>query len=519
MFRKTDFIEAFQEELKKKMYLYIEPMNKGGGSAENFYIFSQIDQELRVARVYKESYGVFNKDRLKQDTKKLRGIEHKNIVKIFEIGFVKYNDDEYFFQILENIKGNDLEEIDTVLFLDSPYEERVNLFNQTLAGVDAFRENFEKHSDLHLGNIVLSKEITIKERRIKIIDPGSSRYSYIPKDEDSDLFYIKEAHLDFFFTTEEKKKLFGEIDLESMPFSELKKRIMNELYKYSEEDLEQHNHLQEILKNIDFQADQELRRDKKLLRIQSDKYKDKNLILIGFNVYPLNKNKQIIDIKNEEFERFIENLWKRFNFQYPTSSVYFSQYLKENHYLENRYIFDFEDINSSIYDYSKIIISEDGHISVNVIFSTMTFKENHPFESRLIPEAKRGTLENSYLLRYTHLPFFFILSLYLVKLTLRQANFDGNIKVSSHILSNNNLSLFFGHPNPLSIPKVSNKIDIKFHYQINLFDLDYKENVNNMTLLYLKEILKHFNTKVDERKELLKNFDGTINNCIEFIFL
>ena len=131
-----------------------------------------------------------------------------------------------------------------------------------------------------------------------------------------------------------------------------------------------------------------------------------------------------------------------------------------------------------------------------MIFSTITFKENHTFESRLIPEAERETLENSYLLQYTHLPFLFILSMYLVKLILSEANFNGNIKITSHILSNNNLSLFFGYVDPFSIrSKVANKRDITFHHQINLSELGIKEKAKDLTCFYLKEILKQFNTR------------------------
>ncbi len=39
MFRTADFIDAFESALKVKDYKYLEPMNKSGGWAYEFYLF------------------------------------------------------------------------------------------------------------------------------------------------------------------------------------------------------------------------------------------------------------------------------------------------------------------------------------------------------------------------------------------------------------------------------------------------------------------------------------------------
>ena len=164
MLRKKDFIDAFKEELRKKNITYIEPMNKSGGWAEIFYVFNQADKELRVAKVYKEPIGGPNKSIYMTDAQKLVNFKHKNIVEVYDKGFVEYDGNEYFFLILEHIKGKSLEEIDTNLFLDRPYNERTKFFIQTLEGIKVFRDNFEFHNDLHFGNIILSEETKIKEK-------------------------------------------------------------------------------------------------------------------------------------------------------------------------------------------------------------------------------------------------------------------------------------------------------------------------------------------------------------------
>lgn len=275
----------------------------------------------------------------------------------------------------------------------------------------------------------------------------------------------------------------------------------------------------EILNKIDLQADRIWRQDRKSLRIKIDKNKVKNLILIEFNVFPLTNKKQIIDSKSEEFEKFLENLWEPFHIQYPTSPVYFSEYLKDHNSIENGYDFEYEDSNSRMYDYSKIRIYENGQIFIGIIFSTETFRQSYPNEFLRIPEAERKKLDDSYVIFHSHLPFIFLLSLKLIKLLYSQGDYDGKVKNYCGILSNKRFSLFFGSNHPLmNRSKVSNDIEIKFNNQIEITDLNSREKVFEMVRQYLSEILKRCNTKMDERNKLLKRFDSTINEYLEKIF-
>ena len=158
MFRVEEFLDAFKSALEDKDYIYLESMNKSGGWAEIYYIYSQEQKEVRVAKVYKEPLGRINEDIYKSDAKKLMKNEHENVVKIFNKGVIEVDNEQYFFLILEYVRGKSFEEIDSRLFFELPYNERLEYFLQALDGINEFRKNFDLHRDLHPGNIILSDE-------------------------------------------------------------------------------------------------------------------------------------------------------------------------------------------------------------------------------------------------------------------------------------------------------------------------------------------------------------------------
>ena len=51
MIRIKEFLDAFKSALEDKDYIFLEPMNKSGGWAEIFYIYSREEKEVRVAKV------------------------------------------------------------------------------------------------------------------------------------------------------------------------------------------------------------------------------------------------------------------------------------------------------------------------------------------------------------------------------------------------------------------------------------------------------------------------------------
>lgn len=228
------FIEAFKEELARINYIYVAPMNRSGSWADIFYIFSKVDEELRIAKVYREPVDISNKIIYERDAQKL--IQHKNanIVKFYDKGTIEYEGNEYFYLIEEHIKGKTLEEVEKPLFLDRPYKERILFFIQFLNGIAAYRDDFEIHNDLHFGNVLISEQSIIKEKNIKIIDPGSSRYTHKSGIEDYDLYLIKKQYLDFFFRIEELEQIGRINDLGKLSFYKLEQLFRTELEKEQE---------------------------------------------------------------------------------------------------------------------------------------------------------------------------------------------------------------------------------------------------------------------------------------------
>jgi len=231
MYRKEEFLEAFKSALQNKEYIYLEPMYKNGKFAELYYIYSKEDKLTRIAKVYQEPMGRINKDQYLSDAKKLIKIQHHNVVKIFDKGIIDYDNNNYFFLIMEHVRGKSLNEIDSRILLEEPFLDRLNFILQTLDGINEFRKNFYLHRDLHSGNIMLSDKDIITIRKIKIIDPGSSRYYYEPEEEDIDLYSIKLNVLNNFLKPAELQEIEKKCDLDKMDFQELREFVKNLLNK------------------------------------------------------------------------------------------------------------------------------------------------------------------------------------------------------------------------------------------------------------------------------------------------
>ncbi|KKL00049.1 hypothetical protein LCGC14_2628950, partial [marine sediment metagenome] len=110
------------------------------------------------AKLFKQPIGRFNKDRIMSEKQKLIEFEHKNIVKFFDKGFFKYENQEYFFFILEYIDGKNLEEIDKKIF-NQPFITRIKLLKSILKAEQEFLGNFQAHNDLTLKNIMITTKI------------------------------------------------------------------------------------------------------------------------------------------------------------------------------------------------------------------------------------------------------------------------------------------------------------------------------------------------------------------------
>lgn len=222
---------AFEEALKSKLedvfYTYLNRLDKEGAWGVLFRIYSKIDDEIRVVKVYKDSVDENNIKIYSKDAQKLKKYQDANIVRAHDIGFIDYKDEKFFFIILDYIKGKSLEDIDVKIYWEIPYDKRIITLNQALETIGIFRTKYEVHNDLHLGNLMLSND------RIIIIDFGASKFNYSGGESDYDLYSIKNELLKFFLKQEEINKIFKNIDLKKVNFEVIKKCIMNELPKKS----------------------------------------------------------------------------------------------------------------------------------------------------------------------------------------------------------------------------------------------------------------------------------------------
>lgn len=236
-----EFNIAFNSALNYLGYQYLKPLDKSGSWADLYLVFSRDNTEIRLAKVYSKAFGLINKEIFESDANKLKKIDHENVVKVFNKGHFKIKDTPYFFLVMEYIKGQDFSEINSQIFFEEPYITRLKYFDQALDGINEFRKFFKLHHDLFGRNIMITDPDKNNERKIVIIDPGYSRYSYDPEDEDHDLYSIKEELFSLFLKPEEKSTIIDRVALNELEFPEIRdmiKNLIREEIKQKEKELE-----------------------------------------------------------------------------------------------------------------------------------------------------------------------------------------------------------------------------------------------------------------------------------------
>lgn len=220
-----NFISKLRETLDERFYTLLEKMEIGGDWATFFLIFSQRDRVLRLIKINTEPINEINKDLYLNEAKKLIKYENRKIVKAFDNGKVEFQGEEYFFTILEHIKGKSFDKIPEHVFKENnSLEQRLKLFSEILETIEVFREDYAFHNDLHLGNIMLTNG------SIKIIDFLPSKDAYTQGKPDPDLYMIQNELIDYFLTNDEKNSLFS-MPVRSLNFKQIKERVNEELNK------------------------------------------------------------------------------------------------------------------------------------------------------------------------------------------------------------------------------------------------------------------------------------------------
>jgi len=435
MFRSEEFENSLKKALKSKDYVYLEPMNKGGGWGEIFYVVSQEDKEVRVVKVYKEPIGRITEEIYKSDAKKLMEINHPNVVKYFDKGIMEYDNKSYFFLILEFIKGITFDELESGLFFETEFNKRLDYFIQTLNGINEFRVNFQLHRDLHSGNIILSDENINGEREIKIIDPGTSRYFYDPGDEDIDLFSIKEELINLFFSQEELKNINAATKIYSLNFPELRDFFINLSLNYLDGD-----EIEENLQNIRTHNQtffQQLTQD--IYELNKNQLEDSSeelrYMMIGTSITPLSDKKQILDFDDEKTDTKLIDLHRNFSIGSPGGPISsFGNLLTNIIYQRDEYIAKFERTGDYYYNKTEHRISRTGRVLSTIIIHSRSGSEFLKKETYFYEETKeKDLLQGSHI--YSGLIAYLLMMLLKLAREIYNNQFSGQFLFSMHVIS------------------------------------------------------------------------------------
>ncbi len=218
---KSDIISTIERTLKKINYRFIEDMNIGGGSGRLYKINSVVDEKTRVLKLYFDPVKNSNRSIFLEDVKKLKRFDHENIVEAFDTGYIDFENETYFYIILEYIEGYSFDKIEPHVFWENnTFNERSNLFKELLKTIEFFRRQYQFHNDLHSGNLMLISKNGLKS--IKLIDFGTSKDKYGPAEPDYDLYMLKNEILRIFFKPEELESFSREKIDKSKDFNEFK---------------------------------------------------------------------------------------------------------------------------------------------------------------------------------------------------------------------------------------------------------------------------------------------------------
>ncbi|MFW9972818.1 MAG: protein kinase [Candidatus Odinarchaeota archaeon] len=511
MIREEEFLDAFKSALEDKDYIYLEPMNKSGGWAEIFYVYSREDKEVRVAKVYKEELGRITEEIYKSDAKKLMKIEHQNVVKIIDRSIIEYDGKKYFFLILEHIKGKNFEEIDSRLFFEKPYKERLNYFVQTLDGINEFRENFDLHRDLHPGNIMLSDEDKYNVRKIKIIDPGSSRYYYEPKDEDIDLYSIKEGLLNLFLRPDEINQINERIELKTLAFPELRELIMNLSIEVEKKPILYHPDTEIDTDNIGLLLEQlEEEREDIYEEIGSIDSNRKHLTF-SLAVVPIKLNPESFDFNDEKTITVIKNLNKNLIFNNPYGGMYdFDEFLRDFIFHGNWYQADHLINSDMLFNFGRTKIHKNGIISITIAINAFTVEA---LRGSILFLKQDEKLLNSLWISTDLLAYLLIVWLKLIRIIYSKLYFHGILKLMLNIYSGWDLSLT-GKKRVL----LGNNINPKSEIDIKISDLKDNNELLRILKAIIKELLRYFNIDIDQFDQGYNLFEETIERYFNIVF-
>ena len=514
MLRRPDFVDSLKTALNSKDYVYLNPMNKSGGWGEIFTAASKVDNDVRVVKVFKEPIDHTTKEIYESDAKKLMEINHPNVVKYFDKGIIVHEDKEYFFLILEFIKGNSFDEIESGPFLETKFSKRLHYFNQCLDGINEFRRNYKLHRDLRAANIILSDEDMNGERTIKIIDPGTSKYPYDPSDEDVDLYHIKEEIFNLFFRQEELKEINTNANTKLIEsnFPDLRDLFMNLSIDYLD-DGEAEENIQNIHNN-NLPFFKELNGEITMLNKKAleDSNEEIRYVMIGTSINPISHNEKIFDFNDEETEKQILNLRNKFSIGSPGGAIgFFGHFLDDFTYQHDEYIARFEKI-VGIYNKTEHRIFNTGRILSKIIFHSRSGRHFLKTSTNFYHEAEESAFLNGSHIHFGLIPYLFMMLLKLAREIFRD-QFSSNFSFSMCIISSFPIFMIANY-----WFKISNTKSIQIERIIDIKDLNDQQRTHDIIESLEIEFLRHFGYSMVEARRKLEIFREINNSYLNTVF-
>ncbi len=254
-----------------------------------------------------------------------------------------------------------------------------------------------------------------------------------------------------------------------------------------------------------------------IYRIYKAGHQERKYILLGLVVIPFNKNFQILDLKSEDIEHFIQNLYNSLNLENPFQlMVNFSSFLRNFNYMGDYFKTSFfdEGENESWYNKSELDLFRNGIIKHNIIYQTVSIASIHPYVNipLLMEESKKERFQKAPYLMGELLVYIYTCWLKLIKLVFERGNFGGRFNLTSRIKYKDDIALGIGKYSPLSHTN-----DIKIEKTIYTIDLSGRDSLKAILKDILREILRYFGYDLLNIDTKLQVFESSIDNYIDFI--
>lgn len=482
------FEETLKQEMDKIRYMYVDKLNKEGGSGEIYEVYSRLDRKARVVKVYKEPLDTVHKNLYNKDVEKLIKFQDETIVKAFEKGIINYEGNQYFYIILDFIDGNSLDEIMPHIFRENnSYAKRLQMFTQALNAIETFRKRYELHFDLHRGNLMLTKE-----NKIMIIDFGSSKVNYTPPNMDIDIYLIKNDLFPFFFSEEEIDKLRGDQNILSIDFKILKNIVTKQLYieEVGIADLKS-------IRNNNISYFQKL--EQKINNLNKEQgSNDVRYLLIGTSITLIPDEIQILDFDDEKIDEDLIKLYEKFMYTSPGGHIVdFDSFLREMKYHKDFYKSRFFLNRNTMYNEGEHQISSTGKIQGSIIFDCNSGKDFLQKSHYFYDKTKKEELLKASHLYSKLIPYLIMMYLKLAKI-IYSTRFSGKFFFSLQILSPFPYFMIFDHWIDISHEHI-----IIIEKLILLQDLTNKRNTLEIIESMIVEFLRYFGfSKVEAKKRL-----------------